>query len=199
MIQEDRLVIPLSSLPFTFPRVLVHLMRHSIRLWESPSSFLSVFYYSHFPCLFIYLFSNLFSAYRPRFFSSYILHSHSHFALVLFKVRNLKWWRIKENKWRSRKLNTCSAFTMRAFLSSHSYFQVGTCSRKMSCSTNNSFCKAWYFFLRTPVWTILHRWKMAYLFNVCVIGNILVKNNLVMSLRVSFWLEPVQRKTFIKV
>lgn len=194
MIQEDRRVIPLRSLPFTFPCVLVHLMRHSIRLWESPSSFLSVFYYSHFPCLFIY-FSYLFSAYRPRFFSSYILHSDSHFALVLFKVRNLKWWRIKENKWMSRTLNTCSVFTVRAFLSSHSYFQVGKCSRKMSCSTNNSFCKV----LRTPVWTILHRWKKAYLFNVCVKGNLLVKNNLVMSSRVGFWLDPVQKKTFIKI
>lgn len=194
MIQEDRRVIPLRSLPFTFPCVLVHLMRHSIRLWESPSSFLSVFYYSHFPCLFIY-FSYLFSAYRPRFFSSYILHSDSHFALVLFKVRNLKWWRIKENKWMSRTLNACSVFTVRAFLSSHSYFQVGKCSRKMSCSTNNSFCKV----LRTPVWTILHRWKKAYLFNVCVKGNLLVKNNLVMSSRVGFWLDPVQKKTFIKI
>lgn len=194
MIQEDRRVIPLRSLPFTFPCVLVHLMRHSIRLWESPSSFLSVFYYSHFPCLFIY-FSYLFSAYRPRFFSSYILHSDSHFALVLFKVRNLKWWRIKENKWMSRTLNACSVFTVRAFLSSHSYFQVGKCSRKMSCSTNNSFCKV----LRTPVWTILHRWKKAYLFNVCVKGNLLVKNNLMMSSRVGFWLDPVQKKTFIKI
>lgn len=194
MIQEDRRVIPLRSLPFTFPCVLVHLMRHSIRLWESPSSFLSVFYYSHFPCLFIY-FSYLFSAYRPRFFSSYILHSDSHFALVLFKVRNLKWWRIKENKWMSRTLNACSVFTVRAFLSSHSYFQLGKCSRKMSCSTNNSFCKV----LRTPVWTILHRWKKAYLFNVCVKGNLLVKNNLVMSSRVGFWLDPVQKKTFIKI
>lgn len=148
--------------------------------------------------LFIYLFiyfSYLFSAYRPRFFSSYILHSDSHFALVLFKVRNLKWWRIKENKWMSRTLNACSVFTVRAFLSSHSYFQVGKCSRKMSCSTNNSFCKV----LRTPVWTILHRWKKAYLFNVCVKGNLLVKNNLVMSSRVGFWLDPVQKKTFIKI
>lgn len=194
MIQEDRRVIPLRSLPFTFPCVLVHLMRHSIRLWKSPSSFLSVFYYSHFPCLFIY-FSYLFSAYRPRFFSSYILHSDSHFALVLFKVRNLKWWRIKENKWMSRTLNACSVFTVRAFLSSHSYFQVGKCSRKMSCSTNNLFCKV----LRTPVWTILHRWKKAYLFNVCVKGNLLVKNNLAMSSRVGFWLDPVQKKTFIKI
>lgn len=184
MIQEDRLVIPLSSLPFTFPCVLVHLMRHSIRLWESPSSFLSVFCYSHFPSLFIYLFFQFIFCMSPTFLL--FIHSDSHFALVLFKVRNLKWWRIKENKWMSRTLNTCSAFTMRAFLSSHSYFQVGKCSRKMSCSTNNSFCKV----LRTPVWTILHRWKKAYLFNVCVKGNILVKNNLVMSSRVGFWLDP---------
>lgn len=194
MIQEDRLVIPLSSLPFTFPCVLVHLMRHSIRLWESPSSFLSVFYYSHFPCLFI--FSNLFSAYRPHFFSSYILHSHSHFALVLFKVRNLKWWRIKENKWMSRKLNTCSALPMRAFLSSHSLL-VHAAGRCLVAQIIHSV--EFDFFLRTPVWTILHRWKKAYLFNVCVKGNILVKNNLVMSSRVGFWLDPVQKKTFIKI